>query len=184
MEIDGFRRISAAVFQTPADPLVVYDDQINQLVVAAKQAPAGRARLLLHPDQTDSLHEMLIALPPSSCDVPHINFKSGKSFLALSGQFAIVHFSNDGREAEAVVLSGGAWPGSRVMRLRRPVWHTVIPLEGDTVFLETIIGPFDGNRFAPWFPDQSLHEERTAFINKLRDLARSKAASMAANKCS
>ena len=109
---------------------------------------------------------MIIALPPESCDHPHINFRSGKSFLALSGQFAVMRFSDDGGTIEPCILSAGRqWAGSRMIRLRQPAWHTIIPLVGDTVFLETIIGPFEGNKFADWFPDANRSHERMAWVD-------------------
>jgi cupin fold WbuC family metalloprotein len=116
---------------------------------------------------------MVIALPPDSCDHPHINFKSGKSFLALSGQFAVICFSDDGSEIRPVVLSAeDRWAGAKMVRLRRAAWHTIIPLAGDTVFLETIIGPFEGNRFARWFPEANQPREREAWVEKLRKVAK------------
>ena len=177
--IGSFRGIAPAVFETEADPVVVSTDDITELIAAARQAPAGRARLILHPDREDTLHEMVIALPPDSCDHPHINFKSGKSFLALSGQFAVMVFSDDGSDVRSSVLSANSrWPGARLARLRKPAWHTIIPLAGDTVFLETIVGPFTGNRFAPWFPHVDRTEQRTAWNEKLRRMARGKLESL------
>lgn len=168
----GFQRTTLAVFETDDDPVVVSSTDIQTLIASARRAPQGRARLILHPTREDSLHEMVIALPPDSCDHPHINFKSGKSFLALSGQFALICFSDDGSTIKPVVLSADdRWPGARMARLRKPAWHTIIALAGDTVFLESIIGPFEGNKFAAWFPDADQPGEREAWIEKLRKIA-------------
>ncbi len=168
----GFQKISPSTFETTADPAVVSQNDISALIAAAQAASNGRARLILHPDRQDSLHEMIIALPPESCDHPHINFRSGKSFLALSGQFAVVTFSDDGGTIEPYILSADRhWAGNRMIRLRKPAWHTVIPLVGDTVFLETIMGPFEGNKFADWFPDTDQSDERAAWTARLRHLA-------------
>ena len=172
MSSSNFWIISPAVLETAADPATVGAADIAEVIEAARQAPQGRARLILHTGRDDSLHEMVIALPPQSCDHPHINFKSGKSFCALSGRFAVMHFSDDGQKITPIVLSAGAWPGARMTRLRAPAWHTIIPLDGDTVFLETIIGPFEGNRFASWFPAETDSQGRQAFAGRLRGLAR------------
>jgi cupin fold WbuC family metalloprotein len=172
----GFHKTTQAVFETDADPVAVSSTDIKTLVEAARLAPQGRARLILHSTREDSLHEMVIALPPDSCDHPHINFKSGKSFLALSGQFALICFSDDGSKIKPFVLSAeDHWPAARMARLRRPAWHTIIPLAGNTVFLETIIGPFEGNQFASWFPDANQPRERGAWIEKLRKVAKAAA---------
>ena len=172
----GFRRTTQAVFETDADPVIVASTDIKALAESARFAPQGRARLILHPTREDSFHEMVIALPPDSCDHPHINFKSGKSFMALSGQFALICFSDDGSAIKPVVLSAeDRLAGAKMVRLRKAAWHTIIPLAGDTVFLESIIGPFEGNRFATWFPDASRPSEREAWIEKLRKVAKAAA---------
>lgn len=172
--IGNFGRTSAAVFETAADPATVSGEDVTALVRAARAARGGRARLLLHGDRNDNLHEMVIALPPDSCDHPHINYKSGKSFLALSGQFAVMLCHDEGRRMEAIVLSADAtrWPGALMTRLRGAAWHTIIPLAGDTAFLETIIGPFTGNHFAEWFPGTDRPQERRQWAEKLRGIAR------------
>lgn len=167
----GFSAVSPSVLETADDPAVVGADDIGRVIVAAKAAPNGRARLILHPTREDALHEMVIALPSTSCDHPHINFKSGKSFLALSGRFAVMLGSDDGSVIRPIVLSAGPWPGARMARLRAPAWHTIIPLEGDTVFLETIIGPFEGNRWAPWFPGEEDGQGRRRFTERFRAIA-------------
>jgi cupin fold WbuC family metalloprotein len=172
MSLSAFVETAPGVFETIQDPIVVSDEQVASVVRASKSAPRGRARLLLHGHRSDNLHEMVIAIPPDSCDHPHINFKSGKSFLALSGQFAVLCFSDDGVEIRSVVLSADdRWRGGRIVRLGGPTWHTIIPLEGDTVFLETIVGPFEGNRFAPWFPNAES-VRRTEWVRRLRQVAR------------
>jgi cupin fold WbuC family metalloprotein len=174
----GFHAATPSVLETAADPAVVGQSDIAAVIAAAKLAPNGRARLILHTSAADSLHEMVIALPATSCDHPHINFKSGKSFLALSGRFAVMHCSDNGSTITPIILSAAQWPGARMVRLRAPTWHTIIPLDGDTVFLETIIGPFEGNRFAAWYPSDSNPVGRAQFADKFRAIAR-EAASMA-----
>jgi cupin fold WbuC family metalloprotein len=170
--VDGFTSMTPSVFETEDDPVIVQCSHIRQLVTAAQAAPSGRARLILHTNRNDDLHEMIVALPPDSCDHPHVNFQSGKSFFALSGQFALIWCADDGSKFHPIILSAGPHQGNRMVRLRKPVWHTIIPLNGDTVFLETIRGPFVGNCYAPWFPAASRVEERKAFVEKLRGIAR------------
>ena len=168
--IAGYNKVSASVFEGEDDPVVVTRDAVQQVIEAAKQAPNGRARLILHDGAQDNLHEMVIALPATSCDHPHINFRSGKSFLALSGLFAVMHFSDDGSQITPIVLDADEKRGAVMTRLRGAAWHTIIPMEGDTAFLETNLGPFTGNQFAPWFPPEG--PERDAYADDLRARAR------------
>ena len=165
--------VGGGVYQARGPIVSVDRSLIRWLIERARHAPRGRARVLLHPNREDSLHEMVIALPRQSCDVPHINFKSGKSFLALHGKFAVVVFSDDGKERRAIRLAQTDGSASGVMtRLNTACWHTIIPLADYVVFLETIIGPFVGNRFAPWAPQDPASEEGQAFSSELRQLAR------------
>jgi cupin fold WbuC family metalloprotein len=172
MSLGTFIETTPGVFETSQDPVVIWNEQVASVVRRSRSTPRGRARLLLHGQRSDNLHEMIIALPHDSCDHPHINFKSGKSFLALSGRFALLCLSDDGNDITPVVLSADdRWSGARIVRLRKPTWHTIIPLEGDTVFVETIAGPFEGNRFAPWFPEQAS-PGYAPWVKKLRQAAR------------
>ena len=166
MSLIGFTRESEFAFRSATDPALISQSDIDALISEAKSTSTGRARLLLHENTDSVLQDMVIALPSDSCDHPHINYKSGKTFLALSGQFA--------------VMCGGEifGPGGRICHLRAPIWHTIIPLAGDTVFLETIIGPFTGNYFAEWFPKSDDFAARTTFAEKLRRLARQAAAGL------
>jgi cupin fold WbuC family metalloprotein len=174
----AFRLTTPSVLETSDDPVVVGDKEIAAVIAAARKAPNGRSRLILHTNAADNLHEMVIAIPPTSCDHPHINFKSGKSFLALSGQFAVIRFSDDGTKIDPVVLSAGKFRGARMARLRAAAWHTIIPLAGETAFLETITGPFEGNQWAPWFPGENDPGGREQFATRLRQIARDAAAQL------
>jgi cupin fold WbuC family metalloprotein len=170
METSRFVKLSESVFQVVEDPAVINDSDVESLVQAAAKTQAGRARILLHEAAEDTFHEMVIALPYTSCDHPHINFKSGKSFLAMSGTFAVVTFSDDGQQSCPHVVSADLDCVGKIVRLNAAVWHTIIPLRGDVVFLESIAGPFEGNRFADWFP-QSESEEYAGASQVLRDIS-------------
>jgi len=159
--------LGPAVVQAVGQIVTVDSQLIKDTIERARLAPHGRARVLLHPNRDDSLHEMLIALPRTSCDVPHINFKSGKSFHIVEGKMALMTFSPDGRRVTAHVLASSDAEGGRMARLNTPYWHTIIPLTDYAVFIETIMGPFVGNRFAPWVPakDSAQWQE---FVSELR----------------
>ncbi|OQA34725.1 MAG: hypothetical protein BWY57_00287 [Betaproteobacteria bacterium ADurb.Bin341] len=170
-EIGALREISVAVEVADSPFVLVGEMLIDRTVARAQRAPQRRARVLLHPGQEDSLHEMLIALPRESCDVPHINFKSGKSFHVVRGEMAVMIFSDDGSEVTPCRLGAGTTAPSRMVRLNRPSWHTIIPLSDYVVFIETIIGPFTGNRFAEWAPSPDDKLNWTVFSESLQRIA-------------
>ncbi|EFL89528.1 WbuC family cupin fold metalloprotein [Ahrensia sp. R2A130] len=168
--IEGFTTVNPSVFTGEGDGVTVTAQAVAAVCTAAKLAPNGRARLILHHGADDILHEMIIALPPTSCDHPHINFRSGKSFMALSGRFAVMRFTDEGDLLPPVILDAAGKNAAIMMRLRTPVWHTIIPLEGEVAFLETNSGPFTGNFFAEWFPAED--GEREVYTENLRRAAR------------
>ena len=168
--IEGFTTVNTSVFTGDGDPVTVNPEAVVAVCAAAKDAPNGRARLILHAGAANILHEMIIALPPTSCDHPHINFRSGKSFMAVSGRIAVMCFSDDGTLLPPVVLDATGKDAAIMTRLRAPVWHTIIPLEGDVAFLETNSGPFTGIFFAEWVPTDG--PEREVFAEGLRKAAR------------
>lgn len=169
----AFQEINPAVEMAASSFIIVDNDLIERTLHRAQQAPQRRARVLLHPSLDDSLHEMLIALPQESCDIPHINFKSGKSFHIVYGKMAVMLFTDDGTSVTPFLLHADGKSYSKMIRLNRPYWHTIIPLSDYCVFIETIIGPFTGNQFAPWAPQQINSSEGQHFANKLRSIARS-----------
>lgn len=166
--VQGFQRVPnlSGVFAVQEEPMVLSRDHIQALLFEAEKTGKKRARLLLHKNVDDSLHEMIIALPKDSFDRPHINFKSGKSFLALHGAFAVVSFSEKGDMNPPKILSADS--GNIMVRFNSPTWHTIVPISGPCVFLETIIGPFQGNHFAPFSPEVQNEKSFLEYANRIR----------------
>ena len=169
-----FKQISADVEVASTAIVIVNEALIDQTIDRARSAPKRRARVLLHPNIDDALHEMLIALPRESCDIPHINFKSGKSFHVVRGEMAVMVFTPDGKQVTPFLMGDSASSWERMIRINQPCWHTIIPLSEYVVFIETIAGPFTGNRFALWAPTSIDHDAMMPFAVKLREIARRK----------
>lgn len=167
----GLCELSPAVQVVAGTVAVVDEALIDRTIARARLAPKQRARVLLHRNIDDSLHEMLIALPSESCDVPHINFKSGKSFHVVRGSMAVMLFSDDGTDITACRLGAESDHNARMVRINDPVWHTIIPLSDFVVFIETISGPFTGNQFAPWAPAPNEETAWSNFAARVRILA-------------
>lgn len=164
-----------AVLQANGAIITIDDALIEEVIRLARQAPNGRGRILLHGSSDDSLHEMLIALPRTSCDIPHLNFRSAKSFHVVRGSTTVMIFSDDGTSVRPIPLSAEKVAIPRFVRLNPPQWHTLIPQSDYVVFIETILGPFEGNQFAPWAPSLEDKERWSAFAAALRQIAESAA---------
>lgn len=111
-----------------ADPGVVSftGQDIAFLEREAHHTEKRRARILAHQDQSDALHEMLIAFCADSRNPPHSHEKV-ESMLVLKGQMT-VHFPADNR---LVILNALDF-----LRIPPGVVHQPLPVT-DCVVMET-----------------------------------------------
>ena len=154
--------INESVLLYSGNTLALSDRAVNEVKILAKKSTKLRGRVLLHPNNQDSIHEMLICLPLGSFDMPHINFKSAKSFTLINGECSVVCFSDDGTKLFHHHMAKDA---NFFVRLQTPNWHTIIPLSDEVVFIETILGPFTGNLFPDWI-DESNYLDLKSRVEK------------------
>lgn len=160
-------RISEEVLQATGEVVRVTREMLNELEMTANKSRSGRARILLHQQTDDLVHQMIIRHPADNLDRPHRNPYGEKSFTAIEGKFALMYFSEDGKSREAVVMSASELGYEHTVRLSGSLWHTIIPISGPVVFMEVAAGPFHGNEFPVWSPSQ--HDEAWVdFANLLR----------------
>jgi cupin fold WbuC family metalloprotein len=165
------RLTSQAVAAATAPLLHVDDTMIDDVITRARSAERRRSRLLLHRSPDELLHEMIIALPRDSCDIPHKNFRSGKSFHVLRGGMTVMVFSDDGTTVTPLFAEAAGRRMPSLVRLNDPYFHTIIPMSDYVVFVETNMGPFTGNEFAPWSPTDMTTGDGLRFAETLRAVA-------------
>lgn len=161
--------ISDEVF-VATDEVVRLDAQAIELVRdrASKNA-RGRARICMHKDSAESLHEMLIAITSASYIRPHRHHGKPESFHLVEGAVDVVLLHDDGEIAEVVPLGSGA---NFYYRLDTPRYHTLV-LRTDVVILHEItLGPFvpgagDAAPFAPAEGDPAVGEYRDALARRV-----------------
>ena len=156
-----------------SDPLELNDCCIDEVMETARQSPEGNARILLHSSRNDTLQEMIIALPKHKLYQPHSNYKSGKSFFILRGEMSIVCVTPDGTPKSTYFLSTDAPRSTRILRLNETVYHTPVPWSSYVVFLETVSGPFERNKFAPGSPAESDTADWHNYAARIIDFAKS-----------
>lgn len=144
---------------------------IEQLIAEARIAPLRRARICLHPDTSDTLHEMVIALAGETYVAPHRHPRKSESFHLLAGEIEVIVFSDTGQPLERHRLSAEDPTLPRIMRLQRPVWHSVIVRTEFAVVHETTNGPFrkEDTEFAPWAPNPADGAACAAYQALLRE---------------
>jgi len=114
-----------------------------------------RARLCLHRDEREPVHEMLIALDATGYVRPHKHVGRGESFHVVEGVADVVLFDEAGRVVETIRLAATG-DGVRIYRLNESRFHTVLVRSPVFVVHETTAGPFERSDtlFASWAPEE------------------------------
>ena len=110
-----------------------------------------RFRILLHPNQDDKLHDMIIAMQKNTHVKPH-KHKNSESYHILSGSMLLIYFDDDGNAIDAISMG---LKDNLIVRVDASSYHAAVALE-DTVYHESRIGPFIADTdsdFATWEVD-------------------------------
>jgi cupin fold WbuC family metalloprotein len=131
--------------------------ELDMLKAAVKASSKGRARINAHPDGDDTLHEMIIAIDPSSYIRPHKHPGKSEAFHIVEGEVDIVVFKDDGEIDRVVQLGAPGSERSFYYRMSKPFFHTLIIRSDVLVVHEITNGPFrpEATVFADFAPDDS-----------------------------
>ncbi len=128
-----------------------------------------RARLCLHQDPEDSLHEMLVVFPKGAYARPHKHIRKSESLHVIKGTFKVVIFDETGKIVEVINMGDYSRGDSFYYRLSESCFHTVIPTSDFTVYHETTNGPFqrEDTVFAAWAPAEDEFEKQQLYLKEL-----------------
>ena len=131
------------------------------LLQQASESPRRRKNLNLHLTDQDMCHRFLNAVCSDSYIQPHRHNQAGYSetLIAVSGKFGFIAFNDVGTVTQTVELShDGSEQAVFCIEHQPGVWHTLVALSDDAVFLEVKRGPFDpvnAKEMASWAPAES-----------------------------
>jgi cupin fold WbuC family metalloprotein len=159
----------STIFLRGLDIIEVTEKELQDLKDTAVRAPLKRARLCLHDDHDDPVQEMVIAFHRTSYCRPHRHLNKSESFHVIEGQLGIWFFDDDGNVKRQVTMGEAGSGLTRVYRLARDWWHTVVPLSEITIIHETTTGPFKhgGTEYPKWAPEDHDHEGIRQFLDRL-----------------
>lgn len=143
--------------------------ELDTLKAAVKASPKRRARINAHPDGEDALHEMIIAIDPTSYIRPHKHPGKSEAFHIIEGDVDIVVFDDEG-EIDRVVALGAPGSGrSFYYRMSKPFFHTLIIRSDMLIVHEITNGPFrpQGTVFADFAPEDTEREKAAAYQAEL-----------------
>jgi cupin fold WbuC family metalloprotein len=131
---------------------------LDSLSAAAKVSPRKRMNRNFHPHNEFPGHRLLIAIEPDSYVPPHRHLDQNKAetLIVLRGRIGLVVFDDAGSATQCVVLQ----PVDAALGVDIPhgIYHTIVALEENTVFMEAKAGPYvpvsDAER-APWAPTEA-----------------------------
>jgi len=165
---------SPEVFLAEGPISAIGQDELDTLRAAVKASAKRRARINTHPDGDDALHEMIIAIDPTSYIRPHKHPGKSEAFHIIEGEVDIVVFTDAG-EIDRIVPLGA--PGSGrpfYYRMSSAFFHTLIIRSDVLIVHEITNGPFrpSATVFADFAPDDRELEKAAAYqIELLRRVA-------------
>ncbi len=155
------------------DPIVEFNrDDLGWLREAARLDPLGRARVCLHRDPEDRIHEMVIVFCAGSYTRPHRHLAKSETFHVVEGELDIMFFDDSGEPAQVVHM--GAWEtgSAAVYRMADSRWHTVIPRSEIVILHEITNGPFrrEDTIYPDWAPREDDQSAAPAYFERLRSM--------------
>ena len=166
---------SSEVYLVPNQIATIGSNEIEFLRREVAENLKGRVRINIHPENTDLLHEMFIAIRADSYIRPHKHPNKSEAFHIVYGEVDIVIFEDDGDIKTVIPLAACGGDKAFYYRMSQPFFHTLIIRSDLLIVHEITNGPFvkDGAVFCNFAP----HEDDglsviTAWQNQLNDRIR------------
>jgi len=124
---------------------------MQQQSAAAASAPRLRAHRNFHPELSDPVQRLAIAMEPGTYIRPHRHPHTFELLLPLSGRFLVLNFDEQGTVTHRVVLGEDCM----ALEMEAGTWHAVLSLDNGGVIFEVKHGgyqPVAGQDSAAWAP--------------------------------
>lgn len=132
---------------------------MQQQSAAAVSAPRLRAHRNFHPELSDPVQRLAIAMEPGTYIRPHRHPHTFELLLPLSGRFLVLNFDEQGTVTRRVVLGEDC----AVLEMDAGTWHAVLSLDQGGIIFEVKHGgyqPVAEQDSAAWAPAEG--EQGTA----------------------
>lgn len=147
---------TAEVYVAPGPIISIGAEEIDFLSREVAGSPRGRVRINIHPDSSDRLHEMIIAIRCDSYIRPHKHPDKSEAFHVVHGVVDIVVFEDDGSIHSIVPLASSSPGKAFYYRMSKPYFHTLLIRSDVLIVHEITNGPFvrDGTVFGAFAPSE------------------------------
>ena len=129
---------------------ITFSDMQQQSATAAS-APRLRAHRNFHPELSDPVQRLAIAMEPGTYIRPHRHPHTFELLLPLSGRFLVLNFDDQGTVTHRVILGEDCM----ALEMDAGTWHSVLSLDKGGVIFEVKHGgyqPVAEQDSAAWAP--------------------------------
>lgn len=150
--------------------LKINETTISWLKDQAKSSLRKRARLCLHKDVADGLHQMVIVIYREGYVRPHKHTNKIESFHIIEGSLMLFIFDDKGGVIDKFKMSERSTGDHFLCRIEKDYWHTLVPVTDLVVVHEITNGPFTNTGdsvFADWAPEEGNTERINNFLEGL-----------------
>jgi cupin fold WbuC family metalloprotein len=147
---------SPDVFSKEGPITTIGTEDIEMLRKAVGQVAKRRVRINIHPSTDDLLHEMIIAITPSSYICPHKHLGKSEAFHVIEGEVEVVLFDDSGEITRVIPLAARGGRHPFYYRMSTPHFHGLIVRSDLLVVHEITNGPFrrGDTVYASFAPDE------------------------------
>jgi len=127
---------------------------LQQLSEQAANSHRLRANRNLHPELSNPVQRLAIAMEPGTYVRPHRHPHTFELLTSLSGRFLVLHFDDNGYVTQLVVLGEEC----KVLETDAGTWHAVLSMDKGGVIFEIKHGgykPVTDQDSAPWAPTEN-----------------------------
>lgn len=132
---------------------ITFSDLQKQSEQAAN-SPRLRAHRNLHPELSDPVQRLAIAMEPGTYVRPHRHPHTFELLTSLSGRFLVLNFDDNGNVTHRVVLGEDC----KVLETEAGTWHAVLSMDKGGVIFEVKQGayqPVAEQDMASWAPAEN-----------------------------
>ena len=102
----NFKKINSNIFYTKSSEISFIDkNYIKFLKKKVHETKNKRARICLHKNEKDRLHEMIIILSKETYIRPHKHLNKAESLHVIEGTADVIFFNNKGKVTKKVRLN-------------------------------------------------------------------------------
>ncbi|MDF2040375.1 MULTISPECIES: WbuC family cupin fold metalloprotein [unclassified Pantoea] len=120
----------------------------------AAHSPRLRANRNLHPELSDPVQRLAIAMEPGTYVRPHRHPHTFELLMPLRGRFLVLNFDDNGYVTQRVMLGEEC----KVLETDAGIWHAVLSMDKGGVIFEVKHGgyqPVTEQDLAPWAPAEN-----------------------------